>query len=412
MNTLERFLNYVTIDTSSDPKSDTVPSTKRQFALAEKLVEEFREMGISDARVDDKCYVYASLPATEGCEKAPAIGLIAHMDTTPDYCGSNVRPQVIRSYDGGDVPLGDSGKVLSAEQFPHLASLKGRTLVTTDGTTLLGADDKAGIAIIMTVAETLARDGKAHGKVCFGFTPDEEIGRGADAFDIDGFGAQYAYTVDGGIETEIVYENFNACSAVFEVNGFNIHPGEAKDKMINASLVAMEINEMLPACERPEHTEGYEGFYHLCDMQGNVEHATLAYIVRDHDANCFEARKRTLRLIEKTINEKYGAGTVKLTLIDSYRNMKEKIQPHMHLIENARTAMAEIGLTPDSPPVRGGTDGAVLSYMGLPCPNFGTGGYACHGPYEHVTAEGMDNVVRILLRVLDLYAHSSSVEIH
>ncbi len=411
MNTLERFLNYVTIDTTSDPKSSSTPSTKRQFTLAQKLVEELQKMGISDARVDDKCYVYASIPASEGCMEAPAIGLIAHMDTTPDFCGKNVRPQVIPGYDGGDVALGNSGRVLSVEQFPHLSALKGRTLVTTDGTTLLGADDKAGIAIIMTIAELLTKDKTEHGKVCLAFTPDEEIGRGADAFDIAGFGAQFAYTVDGGIETEIVYENFNACSAVFEVNGFNIHPGEAKDKMVNASLVAMDINALLPACERPAHTEGYEGFYHLCDMQGNVEHATLAYIVRDHDANSFEARKKTLRLIEKTLNEKYGAGTVKLTITDQYRNMEEKIRPHMHLIENARAAMKDMGLTPSITPVRGGTDGAVLSYMGLPCPNFGTGGFACHGPYEHVTAEGMDTVVQILLRVLDKYAHSPSIEI-
>ncbi len=411
MNTLERFLNYVTIDTTSDPKNGSTPSTKRQFTLAQKLVEELKKMGISDARVDDKCYVYASIPASEGCMEAPAIGLIAHMDTTPDFCGKNVRPQVIPGYDGGDVTLGNSGRVLSVEQFPHLSALKGRTLVTTDGTTLLGADDKAGIAIIMTIAELLTKDKTEHGKVCLAFTPDEEIGRGADAFDIAGFGAQFAYTVDGGIETEIVYENFNACSAVFEVNGFNIHPGEAKDKMVNASLVAMDINALLPACERPAHTEGYEGFYHLCDMQGNVEHATLAYIVRDHDANSFEARKKTLRLIEKTLNEKYGAGTVKLTITDQYRNMEEKIRPHMHLIENARAAMKDMGLTPSITPVRGGTDGAVLSYMGLPCPNFGTGGFACHGPYEHVTAEGMDTVVQILLRVLDKYAHSPSIEI-
>ncbi len=411
MNTLERFLNYVTIDTSSDPKSGSTPSTNRQFTLARKLAEELQEMGISDARVDDKCYVYGSIPASEGCTEAPAVGLIAHMDTTPDFCGKNVRPQVITGYDGKDVALGDSGRVLSVEQFPHLAALKGRTLVTTDGTTLLGADDKAGVAIIMTVAELLSQGRTDHGKVCFAFTPDEEIGRGADAFDIAGFGAQYAYTVDGGIETEIVYENFNACSAVFEVNGFNIHPGEAKDKMINASLVAMDINAMLPACERPAHTEGYEGFYHLCDMQGNVEHATLAYIVRDHDANSFEARKKTLRLIEKTVNEKYGDGTVKLTITDQYRNMEEQIRPHMHLIDNARAAMEELGLTPSVTPVRGGTDGAMLSYKGLPCPNFGTGSFACHGPYEHVTAEGMDTVVQILLRVLGKYAHSSSIEI-
>lgn len=404
MRASERLLNYVTVYTTSDEESTATPSTQRQFDLARMLVKELQELGITDARVDDKCYVYASIPAAEGCEKAPSIGLIAHMDTAPDFCGEHVQPQVIRDYDGGDVALGTSGRVLTVKQFPHLASLKGRTLITTDGTTLLGADDKAGIAEIMTVAERLMKGDLAHGKICIGFTPDEEVGRGADAFDVEGFGADYAYTLDGGVETEVVYENFNACGAEFEITGVNIHPGDAKDKLVNASIVAMEINAMLPSCERPEHTEMYEGFYHLCSMEGSVEHAKLEYIVRDHDDCSFEARKKTLRHIEKTMNERYGAGTVKLTITDQYENMEKMIRPCLHLIDNAKNVMRSMGLKPDVSPVRGGTDGARLSYMGLPCPNLGTGGHAYHGPYEHITAEGMDTAVEIVLGIIGRYA--------
>lgn len=408
MRAYERLLNYVKIYTTSDEASSAVPSTDRQFDLAKRLVEELQAMGVENAHVDEKCYVYASIPATEGYEDAPVLGLIAHMDTAPDFCGENVKPQIIPDYDGRDVVLGNSGRVLSVEQFPHLTGLKGRTLITSDGTTLLGADDKAGISEIMTAAEELLKGNRPHGRLCIGFTPDEEIGRGADHFDVAGFGADFAYTVDGSIETEVVYENFNACGASFEINGVNIHPGEAKNKMRNAALVAMEINGMLPACERPEHTELYEGFYHLAAMQGNVEHAQLNYIVRDHDAGSFAARKKTLRLIEKTINERYGEGTAVLTIRDQYENMSVMIEPCMHLIENAKAVMAELGLTPDVSPVRGGTDGARLSFMGLPCPNLGTGGYAFHGPYEHITAEGMDTVVSILLGIVEKYANGDS----
>lgn len=403
MRAIERLLKYVTVFTTSDENSSTTPSSARQFDLAKLLVQELKELGISDAHVDDKCYVYASIPAAPGCEQAPAIGLIAHMDTAPDFCGENVKPQIIENYDGTDVTLGTSGRVLSVKNFPHLASLKGRTLVTTDGTTLLGADDKAGIAVIMTAAEQLLNGEHPHGKVCISFTPDEEVGRGADAFDVAHFGADFGYTLDGGLETEIAYENFNACGAEFEINGFNIHPGDAKDKMINASLVAMEINQMLPSCDRPEHTELYEGFFHLGHMEGNVESAKLSYIVRDHDAKSFAARKQLLLHIEKTMNERYGEGTVILKIQDQYENMVGVIEPCMHIVDNVKEVIREMGLTPSVSPIRGGTDGAKLSFMGLPCPNLGAGGYAFHGPYEHVTAEGMDTSVEILLKLLEKY---------
>ena len=404
MRVYERFLRYAAVYTASDEESTAVPTTARQFDLARMLVQELREMGVKDARVDDKCYVYGSIPATPGYEGCVSLGFIAHMDTTPDFKGEGVKPQVIPDYDGEDVALGDSGRVLSAEQFPHLRGLKGRTLITTDGTTLLGADDKAGVAEIMTLAERILNEEIPHGKICIGFTPDEEVGSGADYFDVEHFGAQYAYTLDGGVEAEVVYENFNACSASFEVHGVNIHPGDAKDKMVNASLVAMEINQMLPSCDTPAHTEMYEGFFHLTSMEGNVEKAKLHYIVRDHDRESFQVRKKLLRFIEKTINEKYGKGTAVLQIQDEYENMEEKIKPCLHLIDNAKDAMRELGIEPDVSPVRGGTDGARLSFMGLPCPNLGTGGYAFHGPYEHITAEGMDTVVEIVLGIIRRYA--------
>lgn len=404
MRAYERFLRYAAVYTASDEESTAVPTTARQFDLARMLVQELREMGVKDARVDDKCYVYGSIPATPGYEGCVSLGFIAHMDTTPDFKGEGVKPQVIPDYDGEDVALGDSGRVLSAEQFPHLRGLKGRTLITTDGTTLLGADDKAGVAEIMTLAERILNEEIPHGKICIGFTPDEEVGSGADYFDVEHFGAQYAYTLDGGVEAEVVYENFNACSAAFEVHGVNIHPGDAKDKMVNASLVAMEINQMLPSCDTPAHTEMYEGFFHLTSMEGNVEKAKLHYIVRDHDRESFQVRKKLLRFIEKTINEKYGKGTAVLQIQDEYENMEEKIKPCLHLIDNAKDAMRELGIEPDVSPVRGGTDGARLSFMGLPCPNLGTGGYAFHGPYEHITAEGMDTVVEIVLGIIRRYA--------
>lgn len=404
MRAYERLLNYVKIHTASDESSSTVPSSRRQFDLAEILAEEMKSIGIADARVEENCYVYGTIPATKGYEDKTRIGFIAHLDTAPDFCGEHVNPQIHEDYDGGEIVLGNSGKILSPGQFPHLRALKGRTLITTDGTTLLGADDKAGIAEIMTLAEELIHSTEPHGQVSIGFTPDEEVGSGAAEFDIPGFGAQFAYTVDGGCENEIVYENFNACGAEFEINGFNIHPGESKNTMINAALLAMEINSMLPSAETPAHTEQYEGFYHLTEMEGTVERAKLQYIVRDHSGAHFESRQETLRHIEKIMNEKYGNGTVKLTITQQYRNMAEVIAPCMHLIDNAKDSIREAGLEPDTSPIRGGTDGARLSFAGLPCPNLGTGGYAFHGPYEHITAEGMDLAVKILRGIVRRYA--------
>ena len=403
MKTHERFLNYVRIHTASSEDSTTVPTTARQFDLAKLLVEELHALGIENARVDDKCYVYASIPATAGCENAPALGFIAHMDTVPDFSGENVQPRIIENYDGGEVVLGNSGRTLSPEKLPHLPLLKGRTLIVTDGTTVLGGDDKAGIAEIITAVERILAENVPHGKICIGFTPDEEVGSGADHFDVAAFGADFAYTVDGGVEGEIEYENFNAAGAKVVVNGFNIHPGDSKNKMINALLVAMEFNSMLPA-ETPANTEGYEGFFHLTDMAGSVEKCEMSYIIRDHSSEIMMARKATMEHAAKILNEKYGAGTVELALRDQYRNMKEKIEPCMHLIENAIEAAKELGLEPRVQPIRGGTDGARLSFMGLPCPNLGTGDFACHGPYEHVTVEGMEKCTEMVIKLVEKYA--------
>lgn len=403
MRAYERLLNYVKVYTTSEDEQEIVPSTSRQFDLGNQLAKELKNIGVQDVRIDDKCYVYGVIPATAGLEDKPAIGFIAHMDTAPDFSGENVNPQIIPDYDGTDVKLGESEYTLTLKDFPHLADLKGRTLITTDGTTLLGADDKAGVAEIMTMAEQIIKENIPHGKICIGFTPDEEVGGGADHFDVKGFGADFAYTVDGGAESEIEYENFNAVRADVDFKGFNIHPGSAKNTMINAALVAMEFNNMLPAGETPRDTDGYEGFYHLTRMSGNVEKANLNYILRDHDADNIARRQEIMKEIAKKLNEKYGAGTVNLTLKEEYRNMAEKIRENFHLIENAKKAVKKSGVEPQVVPVRGGTDGARLSFMGLPCPNLGTGSYACHGPYEHATAEGMDIVVDTLTELVRLY---------
>ena len=403
MKAYERLLNYVVVYTTSDEDSTTVPTSARQFDLARLLVDELKTLGVSDAAVDDKCYVYATLPATKGYENATRIGFIAHMDTAPDFCGENVKPRIIEHYDGEDVALGTSGRTLDNANFPHLRSLKGRTLIVTDGTTLLGADDKAGVAEIVTMLEEVIAENIPHGKISVCFTPDEEVGSGADHFDVQRFGADFAYTCDGGAEGELEYENFNAAGAQFEIRGFNIHPGEAKDKMINALAVACEINGMLPKGQTPRDTAGYEGFWHLTGLDGTTEACKLSYIIRDHDFDSFERRKVTLTEIAKAINERYGEGTVTLSIRDQYRNMKEKIEPCMHLIDNAKKAMELAGVTPRVQPIRGGTDGARLSYMGLPCPNLGTGGYAFHGPYEHITVEGMDASVKVLKNLVILY---------
>lgn len=391
--------------TPSDEESAATPSSKCQFTLAELLAEEMRQLGLSDVRVDEKCYVYGYLPATPGYEDRISLGFIAHMDTVSDFTEHPVRPVIHKHYDGGNLPLDESGRTLDPAVFTHLPALKGRTLITSDGTTILGADDKAGIAEILTMAEELGQKNIPHGKICIAFTPDEEVGRGADYFDVENFGADFAYTVDGGAEGEIEYENFNACEAVFTAAGVNVHPGSAKDIMVNAGVVICEIQSRLPQQETPAHTEGYEGFYHLTKLEGTCEKGVLSYIVRDHDGERFEKRKQTLREIAAEMNQKYGENTVALHIKDQYRNMAEKIKPCFHLIENAQKACKEAGITPKVLPIRGGTDGARLSFMGLPCPNLGTGGYAFHGPYEHITVEGMDKTVEILLQLAKIYGH-------
>lgn len=399
----ERLLKYVVVRTPSDENSETVPSSQCQFDLAHLLEEEMKELGLTDIYLDDQCYLYGKLPATKGLEDKPAIGFIAHMDTVSDFCDHDITPVITENYSGEDLALGTSGLTLSTETFPHLKDLKGRTLITSDGTTVLGADDKAGIAEILTVIEQLQEQNIPHGPICVAFTPDEEIGTGASHFDVERFGADYGYTLDGDTEGEIQYENFNACKACFDIAGVSVHPGSSKDTMINASLVAMEINSLLPGMETPRGTEDYEGFYHLVSMSGDCSKAQLNYIVRDHDKNFFEARKRTLTLIEKNLNAKWGEGTVKLTLTDQYKNMAEIIAGCMHLIDNAKQACENAGIEALILPIRGGTDGCQLSFKGLPCPNLGTGGHAYHGPYEHITIEGMDKTVAMVTELVKLY---------
>ena len=396
MRAYERFLNYVKVYTTSDPDSATAPSSARQLDLARQLADEMTRMGLERAHVDEFGIVYGWLSATPGMEDVPALGFIAHMDTAPDLSGKDVRPQIIEHYDGGDVLLAGSGHTLSPAAFPSLKKLAGMTLITTDGTTLLGADDKAGIAEILTAAEQVIASGAPHGRLCFAFTPDEEVGAGVDHFDVAKFGAAAAYTVDGGEEGEIAYETFNACSADVTVTGLSVHPGSSKDTMINAALVAMEFNALLPAADVPRLTEGYEGFFHLCAMAGDVEHAELHYIVRDHARAAFELRKQMLRHAEKTINERYGKPVVSVAIKDSYYNMAEKLADHMELIEHAKNAAKQAGMEPYTEPVRGGTDGCRLSYMGLPSPNLCTGGAAFHGRFEHIAVESMDRCAQML----------------
>ena len=402
MTALERFLIYVKIHTASSENLERTPTEEREYDLSRVLEKEMKEIGLERVFVDEHAYVYGFLPATPGCEERPCVGFIAHLDTIPDFSGENVKPQLIENYDGGDVKLGESGRVLTKDVNPNLPKLKGHTLVTTDGTTVLGADDKAGIAAIMTACERIVAEGRPHGAIAVCFTPDEEVGHGASLLDLGRFGADFAYTVDGGELDEINFETFNAASAKWEISGFNIHPGSAKGKMVNASLVAVEINAMLPAGAVPERTEGYEGFFHLTDMSGTVEKAELCYILRDHDANGLAEKEKLMRLIEKQINEKYGAGTARLTIREQYRNMAEKLAEHMEIVELAEKAIRAIGLEPVRVPIRGGTDGSQLSFRGLLCPNIGTGGYACHGPYEHTSAENLDGAARLVEAIVDL----------
>ena len=404
MRAYQRLLQYVQVHTTSDPATGTHPSTQRQFDLARMLADELRALGVGDADVDEHCYVYGHLPATPGCEGRPALGLIAHMDTAPDASGEKVQPILHENYDGRDVTLPGTGAVMKVADFPFLASMKGETLITTDGTTLLGADDKAGVAEIITAVETLIQDGLPHGPICIAFTPDEEIGEGASLFDLERFGADFGYTVDGGDVGGIEYENFNAASATVTVHGLSVHTGSAKGTMVNAANVAMEYHLSLPRMARPETTEGREGFYHLCQMTGDVTEAKLGYILRDHDAAKLEYKKDNMRQAADYFNGKYGTGTVTVELKDGYRNMIEKIRPHFHLVETARTAIQMAGLVPEEVPVRGGTDGAVLSWQGLPCPNLGTGGFNFHGVLECITAERMDKATQVVLNIIALYA--------
>ena len=404
MELLDRFLRYIKVYTTSDPESETVPTTARQLDLAKILCADLKEIGIDDAHISETGYVYGSIPASAGCESAPALGLIAHMDTSPQFSGENVNPQIIPNYDGKKVQLGASGRVLEAEMFPWLPTLAGRTLITTDGTTLLGADDKAGVTAILCAVERVLKEGLPHGKICVAFTPDEEVGKGPDHFDVKGFGADFAYTVDGGPENEVSFDNFNAAAAAVKVKGFSIHPGESKGKMVNAGLVLFEFNSMLPAGDTPRNTEEYQGFFHMIDISGDVDSAVSHYIIREHDKHLFEGRKQTMLHIAELLNEKYGEGTVTVEIRDQYRNMREIIEQHLFLMDYADQAMKSVGLEPLHTPTRGGTDGATLSFMGLPCPNLGTGGYAYHGPFEHVTLEGMEKSRDVLLGLIKLFA--------
>ena len=400
MRAYERLIRYARVHTASSQDLSRTPTTERQFDLCRLLGEEMRAMGLQEVYEDGNAYVYGALPATAGCEELPGIALIAHIDTIPDFCGENVNPQLHPDYDGEDLPLGESGRVLSRRQFEHLPRLQGKTLITPDGTTGPGADDKAGVAEAMTAAERLLTEKLPHGRVALCFTPDEEVGHGAALLDLERLGADFAYTVDGGVLEEINFETFNAAAAHWEIRGFNVHPGSAKNTLVNANLVAMEINAMLPAGDVPEKTEGYGGFFHLADMRGSVEKASLDYIIRDHDAALFRQREQTMRHIEALVNEKYGAGTATLTFREQYRNMAEILEKNMESVEIAQRAIEKAGLCPKYVPIRGGTDGSQLSFRGLPCPNLGTGGYAFHGPYEHITAEDMDKAVEILLNIL------------
>lgn len=404
MELKERFLKYVSFDTQSSEESETFPSTDKQLVLLSHLADEMRSMGMTEVTMDQHGYVMGTVPATAGRENAPVIGFISHVDTSPDMSGKDVRPQIIECYQGGDIRLNDK-LTMRVSDFPELEFFKGHTLIHTDGTTLLGADDKAGVAEIMTAAEYLLTHPEVeHGKIRIGFTPDEEVGRGVDYFDVEAFGAQFAYTVDGGMEGELEYENFNAAGAKIRIQGKNIHPGYAKDKMINALQVACEINALLPAVQRPEHTEGYEGFYHLIGLNGTVEAAEISYIIRDHDRAKFESKKEYLQSIVELLTRKYGAEVIDLQLKDQYYNMREMVEPHPEVIDKALAAMRQSGVEPLVRPIRGGTDGSRLSYMGLPCPNLFTGGMNFHGKFEYCSLTTMKRAMQVILNLCRLWA--------
>ena len=405
MEVEERLLKYISIKTPCDENSDKVPTTSCQFNLAKILADELKDLGLTKVILDDKCFVYGILPATPGYETRKKLGFIAHMDTVQEFCEGEIHPVCTPDYNGEDLVLGDSGRILTTKDFPHLKALKGRTLITSDGNTILGVDDKAGIAEIMQLLEILQTEQIPHGQISVAFTPDEECGSGAAHFDFEAFDAEVAYTMDGDGEGEIQYQNFNACEAKFEINGKNVHPGSAKNVMINAVLIAADINNLLPRYEIPRYTDEYEGFYHLLSIHGDEGYAIAEYIIRDHDTDSFEARKNTLRHIEKTLNELWGAGTVALTLTDEYKNMECIIKEHMYLIDYARQACANANVPEDISPIRGGTDGCKLSFKGLPCPNLGTGGHGYHGPLEHVTIEGMKAAVRVIVELVKIFAN-------
>ncbi|MEE1051195.1 MAG: peptidase T [Lachnospiraceae bacterium] len=404
MRAYERLLRYAVVNTTSYDDREGTPTGEGQFVLARLLAVEMETLGLENVFIDEHAYTYGFLPATPGYEHCPAIGFISHLDTVDDCGGTDTHPQVIRSYDGGVIRLGRSGRILDPEVFPHLKDCIGKTILTTDGTSVLGADDKAGISEIMTMCERLINERIPHGKISVCFTPDEEIGQGADLLDLEKFGADLAYTVDGSVPAEIDYENFNAAAARLTVRGVPVHPGTAKGRMINAMRVIMEANAMLPEGEVPEMTDGREGFYHLTGSRGNVTEAVAEYILRDHDADKFREKKEKMREITEALNRKYGEGTVTCKIKDQYRNMAEVIAEHPVVVEAALRAIRAAGLEPFSEPVRGGTDGAQLSFRGLPCPNLGTGGYAYHGFYEHAVAEEMDTCVEILLQVVKEFA--------
>lgn len=408
---IENFLQYVTIDTQSSEESSSTPSTSKQHDLAAVLEKQLREMGAEEITYDkEHCYVYATVPATAGCEQAPVIGFIAHMDTSPAVTGTGVKPRIVEDYDGKDLVLHQEKQiVMKVADFPELTSYQGKRLIVTDGTTLLGADDKAGVAEIMAMAEYLLNHKEIrHGGIRIGFTPDEEVGNGADHFDVALFGADYAYTVDGGRLGEMEYENFNAAGAKVTVHGRSVHPGDAKDKMRNAILMAQEFQSMLPVFENPMYTCGYEGFYHLDQLHGTVEEAVAEYIIRDHDRVKFEKKKEAFLRIGEYLNQKYGEGTFVIELKDSYYNMKEVIEEHMHLIDDAKDAMDELGIQPVIVPIRGGTDGARLSFMGLPCPNLCTGGQNFHGRFEYACADEMEMIVKLLVRIAEKYGKENA----
>ena len=401
---LNRFISYITIDTESDPNSDTTPSSEKQWDLARKLHQELIAMGMSDVTIDENAYIMATLPSNVEHD-VPTIGFISHFDSTPDFTGKDIKPQIIENYDGGDIPLKGSDLVLSPDYFEDLKQYKGQTIVTTDGTTLLAADDKAGITEIMTAMKHLIENPQIkHGTIKVGFTPDEEIGRGAHKFDVEKFGADWAYTMDGSQIGELEYENFNAAGAVVTFHGKIVHPGYAKGKMINSMYVAQEFIDSLPRLETPEHTEGYQGFFHLHNMNGAVEKTELHYIIRDHDKEHFEARKEVMHKLVHVLNEQYDREAVSIEIKDQYYNMREKVEPVMHIVDVAEQAMKDLGIEPLIKPIRGGTDGSQLSYMGLPCPNIFAGGHNFHGPYEYVPVESMIKATEVIVRIAELVA--------